>query len=264
MAAHISGKLHYEQHGKHGPVMLFIHGNPYDHRLWMYQTAHFSSWFRTIAVDVPPYGRSPSPTPGLTLTDLAAACWEVIDEITRDPVILVGNSVGATTVIYMTGLRPQQARALIVTGCAYWPNRDFARQGGAQWDKLGIEARRATFDAFVSSALRADPHAQYLQRMFLETNDRMDVPGIREIFRALEEPEPEAVYDRIDQPCLIITGTEDPAHQGGLDMQRRIKGAELAIIEGAGHVCNLDNPVEWDRHAVDFLRRHRLFDASSK
>lgn len=260
MAAHILGKLHYEQHGKHGPVMLFIHGNPYDHRMWLYQMAHFSTWFRTIAVDVPPYGRSPSPTPGLTLTDLAEACWEVIDEVTREPVILVGNSVGATTVIYMTGLRPRQARALIVTGCAYWPNRDFARQGGAQWDKLGIEARRETFNFFVSSALRGDEHAHYLQRIFLETNERMDVRGIREIFRALEEPEPEATYDRIDQPCLIITGTEDPAHSGALDMQRRIRDAELAIIEGAGHVPNLDNPAEWDSHAVGFIQRHRLFE----
>jgi pimeloyl-ACP methyl ester carboxylesterase len=160
----------------------------------------------------------------------------------------------------MTGLRPQQARALIVTGCAYWPDRDFARQGGGQWDKLGIEARRETFAAFTSSALRDDPQAQYLQRMFLETNERMDVRGIREIFRALEEPEPEAIYDRIDQPCLIITGTEDPAHPGALDMQRRIQDAELAIIEGAGHVPNLDNPVEWDRHAIGFLQRHRLFE----
>jgi len=260
LAAHILGKLHYEQHGKHGPLMLFIHGNPYDHRMWLYQMAHFSTWFRTVAVDVPPYGRSPSPTPGLTLTDLAEACWEVIDELGREPVILVGNSVGATTVIYMTGLRPQQARALIVTGCAYWPNRDFARQGGAQWDKLGIEARRETFNFFVSSVLRGDAHAHYLQRMFLETNERLDVRGVREIFRALEEPEPEATYDRIDQPCLIITGTEDPAHSGALDMQRRIRDAELAIIEGAGHVPNLDNPAEWDRHALGFIQRHRLFE----
>src|SRR5579885_3119738 len=158
--------------------MLFIHGNPYDHRMWLYQMAHFSTWFRTVAVDVPPYGRSPSPTPGLTLTDLAEACWEVIDELGREPVILVGNSVGATTVIYMTGLRPQQARALIVTGCAYWPNRDFARQGGAQWDKLGIEARRETFNFFVSSVLRGDAHAHYLQRMFPETTERLDVRGV--------------------------------------------------------------------------------------
>ena len=41
MAAHILGKLHYEQHGKHAPV---IHGNPYGHRMWVYRTAHFSTF----------------------------------------------------------------------------------------------------------------------------------------------------------------------------------------------------------------------------
>ena len=261
MANHIAGKLHWEQHGKRGPVMFFIHGNPYDHRLWIYQTAHFSASFRTNAVDLPPYGHSPAPTEGLTLTDLATACWEAIDEITREPVILVGNSVGATTVIFMTGLRPTQARALIVTGCGYLPNREFARQGGAAWDRLGMEARRETIDLFTSSGVRNDPKTEYLHNMFLETNDRMEATAIRRIFRALEEPEPEHIYDAIDKPCLIITGTEDVVHQAGLAMHQRIRNSELAIIQGGGHVPNLDYPEQWDRHAVDFLRRHHLFES---
>jgi pimeloyl-ACP methyl ester carboxylesterase len=259
LAAHIPEKLHYEQHGKHGPVMFFIHGNPFDHRLWLYQTAHFSTWFRTVAVDLPPYGRSPSPQPGLRLSDLAEACWEVVDEVTRDPVILVGNSVGGTMVIFMTGLRPRQARALILTGAGYLPDRTLIRQTGAEWYRLGIGARRETFDAYTASSLRGDSNRQYLHRIFLETNDRIDVRGVQEIFRALEESEPEAVYDRIDHPCLIITGTEDPAHQAGLAMQRRIRNAELVIMQGAGHVPNLDFPAEWDRHVTSFLQRHQLF-----
>jgi 3-oxoadipate enol-lactonase len=263
MAAHVPGKLHWEQHGKHGPWMFFAHANPYDHRLWLYQTAHFSNWFRTFAVDLPAYGRSPAPTPGLTPTDIAEACWEALDEVTREPVILVGNSVGAAAAVFMTGLRPRQVRALILTGTGYLPDRTIIREAGAPWERIGMDARSELMQMFVSPARRNDPRWEYQRRLFLETNDRLQARGIHEMFRALEAPEPEAIYDSLNLPCLIITGTEDVVHKEALALQRRIRNAELVSIQGGGHVSNLDFPEEWDRAATDFLRRHRLFDLPS-
>jgi pimeloyl-ACP methyl ester carboxylesterase len=259
MVAHIAGPLHYERSGTSGPLMLFVHGNPYDHRLWMYQAAHFSTWFRCLAVDLPGYGRSPKGEHGLTLSDMAQACWDVIDDVARgEPAILLGNSVGASISIFMAGARPKQARAMILTGCGYMPNRDFAKMGGSGWDAHGMAARKAGIERFVSPAKRDDPQSAYLQQLFLDTDERLDPKAIRLIFRALEEPEPEAVYDALALPTLIIAGTADPTYQGALAMKKRIRGAELATIEDAGHVSNLDFPTQWDAHALAFLERHRL------
>jgi pimeloyl-ACP methyl ester carboxylesterase len=258
VANHIPGPLHYESQGKHGPLMLFMHGNPYDHRLWMYQTAHFSTWFRTVAVDLPAYGRSPAGQPGLTIGDMADACWEALDSVAREPVILVGNSVGASISIEMAGKRPAQARAMILTGCAYMPNRDFARMGGGAWDKLGIGARRESMLRFVSPGRRGDPLTEHLLQMFLADNERIDAKAVREIFHALEQPEPEAVYDGLNLPCIVIAGTEDPSYPGAQALQKRIRGAELTRIEGGSHVSNLDYPAEWNRAALDFLKRRDL------
>ena len=72
MAKHIPGPLYYEQQGAVGIPMLFLHSTPDDHRLWMYQTAHFSAWYRCIAVDFAGYGRSPAPQPGVRIVDDAA------------------------------------------------------------------------------------------------------------------------------------------------------------------------------------------------
>ena len=35
-----------------------VHANPFDHNLWMYQIAHFSTYFKVIAIDIRGYGRS--------------------------------------------------------------------------------------------------------------------------------------------------------------------------------------------------------------
>jgi hypothetical protein len=40
LAAHIKGSLYYEQMGRSGPIMAFVHPNPMDQSCWMYQMAH--------------------------------------------------------------------------------------------------------------------------------------------------------------------------------------------------------------------------------
>ena len=98
MARHIEGKLYYERMGRSGPVMAFVHPNPMDQSCWIFQMAHFSSWYRCIAIDIPGYGRSPKASAGLTLDDMAEACWEAIDDaFPGEAAILVGCSVGSIT-----------------------------------------------------------------------------------------------------------------------------------------------------------------------
>ncbi len=50
-----------------------------DQSCWIYQMAHLSSWYRCVVIDLPGYGRSPNADPGLTMGDMAEACWEALD-----------------------------------------------------------------------------------------------------------------------------------------------------------------------------------------
>jgi 3-mercaptopyruvate sulfurtransferase SseA len=62
-------RIHYEVHGD-GPPMILIHANPFDRRLWVFQTARFSPFFRVIAVDLRGYGLSDKPETPFTLADM--------------------------------------------------------------------------------------------------------------------------------------------------------------------------------------------------
>jgi len=66
-----------------------------------------------------------------------------------------------------------------------------------------------------------------------------------------------APIEAIRTPTLVIAGEEDQMYppDTARDMARRIPGAELAMIEGAGHLPNLEQPERFNEILADFLKR---------
>jgi 3-oxoadipate enol-lactonase len=66
-----------------------------------------------------------------------------------------------------------------------------------------------------------------------------------------------APIENIRAPTLVITSDDDRLYTPDIarDMARRIPGAELAMIEGAGHLSNLEQPERFNRVVLDFLLR---------
>lgn len=254
----IHGPLYWERLGRQGPPMVFLHPNPTDHQVWIYQMARFSTWFQTIGIDLPGYGRSPSASPGVTMTDVARACWEAVDLTSDEPAILVGCSVGYATALHMAHARPEQVSAMIFSGASYRPVKASAPKRIAQYEAHGLAFRRDHFSEVVGTEFRASPLAAYFADLFTERNQTCDLPTIIEMYRAVGAPDEPWLFDTVTAPTLIITGSEDGAHQGAFALQDRIAGARLETLVGAGHACQLEQPWAWDGHALAFLREHHL------
>lgn len=260
MAAHIQGPLYYERTGRSGPVMAFVHPNPMDQSCWMFQTAHFSTWYRCIAIDIPGYGRSPKAGVGLTMEDMAEACWQAIDDaFPGEDAVLVGCSVGSRILPFMHNLQEERTRAMIVCGTGYDANKEFARRRIEAYVDQGIDFRwDYTFQDF-SPAFRATPLAQYFANLFSERNSLADLDTIILQFEALMAPEPEGHFDKIKCPMLILTGSEDVIHQSAFDLKSRVRGCELRVLHGAGHACHMEQPWLFDRLMIEFLQKYGLF-----
>jgi pimeloyl-ACP methyl ester carboxylesterase len=266
MAAHINGSLYYERMGRTGPVMVFVHPNPMDQSCWIFQMAHFSTWFRCMSIDVPGYGRSPKAEEGLTLADMAQGCWEALDgEMKGERAVLVGCSVGSSIVQQMYHLRPKQTAAVVVSGTGWnqpGTTPPFVAGRIKDYTAEGLDFRwRYTFQD-LSPAFGATPLAHWFAQVFTERNGTSDAESIIHQFKALGAPREEHFFSGVGCPVLILTVTEDTAHPGALVLKDKIPGAELKVLPGAGHACHMEQPWLFDRLMVEFLKRKGLFPNS--
>jgi pimeloyl-ACP methyl ester carboxylesterase len=265
MAEHIEGPLYYERMGRSGPIIAFVHPNPMDQSCWIFQMAQFSTWYRCMAIDIPGYGRSPKARPGLTLPDIAQACWEAVDEVgAGEKAILVGCSVGSAVITYMHHRRPQSTAALILSGTGYNPGKEFAYRRIAAYKEFGIDYRwRYTFEDF-SPAFRATPMARFFADVFTQRNHYADLATILHQFEAHKQPDADDHQSRIACPAIILSGSEDGTHQNAFALKARIPGCEMHVLPGAGHACQIEQPWLFNQHMIEFLKKHALFPEPSR
>ena len=238
--------------------MAFLHPNPFDWSSWMFQMAHLSTWFRTVAVDLPGYGTSPPSTDGVTIADVAEACWDAIGVATDEQVVLAGVSVGAHLALHMAHLRADRVSAVILSGTAELspPVRALCLKLAHSYESRGMAFRAEHAPRNFSAAFRESQLGRHLVEMLLERNVLADARTIAWMFRSLADDKDD-VNRPLRAPTLIISGSEDAMHSGARGLQRTL-GCELAVIEGAGHSCNLEQPWAWDAAALEFLGRHGL------
>lgn len=252
---HLDGPLAAERCGA-GPTVAFLHPLPHDRSAWLYQTAHFAAWFHTVAIDFPGLGASPHASEGLTIEELAEACWHELEA--DGPIVLIGLSIGSRVAQYMAAGRPDRVRALVLTG-GWSPPDDVRFQGSIarhidRYRTEGLAARRAHIERNYGPRFAATELAQHFTQLWCERNDRADAASIIALLRALQTPVPDDLHARISAPTLVVTGTADAGHASHLRLAERIGGAQVRAIEGAGHVCNLERPWEYDAHVIAFLR----------
>jgi pimeloyl-ACP methyl ester carboxylesterase len=241
--------------------MIFLHSTPDDHRLWMYQTAHFSAWYRTIAVDLAGYGRSPIPQDGVSLADQAEACWEAVDRISDGKIVVHGNSMGSFIAYHMTKQRPERCHCLIMSGTGYIPGpvRAPMKAWKERYEKEGIALRHYQLLDHFSDAAKKLPVVQHYARMVVELNNPATVQGIIAMNAALMNAEPDSFWESCPVPLMIVSGTADRNHAAAEELHRRMKGSEFRVVEGAGHAVMQEAPWLYDGYCIEFLTKLGLW-----
>ena len=258
-------RSYYEVSGE-GPAMVLIHANPYDHNLFFYQIAHFSTWFKVIAVDTRGYGRSDIVTTPYTLGDMAADAFAICRQEGVESAIVGGVSVGSGIAMLMALDRPDFCRACILVGGSSEKAKE--PQDPPETMRLFLEQgrrgrHRSYIEGLVAPSFPKTPMGRYLFDVVIEKGEYFGwtAEGICEVMRARRGTNLTARLPTMKVPTLVINGEYDNSLRGGTRTASLVPGARHVILKGAGHACNIEDPAAFDAAVLAFLKDHKLLPA---
>lgn len=253
-------KIYYEVSGEGFPLVL-VHANPFDHHLWLYQIARFSTYFKVIAVDIRGYGRSDKPETPFSLKEMADDVLGVMRDEGVQEAIIGGCSVGSGIALLLGLDHPEKFKALILVG---------GNSGGAGsirerihgYTQIGIEQyHKEHIEELVAPDFPESKLGRYLFDIFLERGPWLSGESIGQIFRARGGCDMTPRLASLKLPTLVINGEYDNSLAAGKRTASLIPGAVHRILPKTGHACCIEDPAGFDALVIEFLRSNGLMPA---
>lgn len=242
--------LHYEIAGDpRRPALLLVEGMGGDVAGWHRNIPALSAERCVVALDLRGNGRSSALEDERTILDLAADALALLDELAIRRADVWGMSMGGLIAQELALHHPGRVRSLIL-GCTHpgGAHRIPAPEPiGRFWDALYAPAFLAGNPAHVE-----EDRAVRGGRTQTATSRKHQRAAVR-AFDSWER------LPLLDVPTLVLSGTEDRVIdvRNSRLLAERIPGAELVLLEGAGHVFHSERADEVNALVLDFLRRHR-------
>ncbi|MCK2242650.1 MULTISPECIES: alpha/beta fold hydrolase [unclassified Crossiella] len=259
-------ELSFDDQGAGEPVVL-VHGHPFDRSMWRPQVEHLTaSGLRVITPDLRGYGRSPV-VPGVTGLDVFAAdLAELLDRLGVERFVLGGLSMGGQIVLECYRQFPHRIRGLLLADTfAEAETAQGKADRNAQADRLLREgmagyATEVLAKMVAPRTIEEQPEvAAHVLRMMQAAPPEGAAAALR---GRAERPDYLPLLPTITVPTLVVVGSADEFTpvRDARTIQQGILDASLTIIDGAGHLPNLERPAEFnaalDRLLSVALARH--------
>jgi pimeloyl-ACP methyl ester carboxylesterase len=238
--------------------LLLVHAFPLDARMWQEQQRVLGERVPVAAVNLPGFGGT---TLGGDVTTMADSAQRVVEELDRlgfERAVVCGLSMGGYVTLEVWRRHRDRIRGLVLANTKAEPDTEEGKARRRQvaelvlaGDETGVvldslralvsEDASADVWGFVSGIVESQPPeaiAAASLGMAERPDSRPDLPGI-------------------DVPTLVITSSGDRLIPPEVTspMAGAIPGADLAVIEGAGHLSNVERPGEFNRLLEQHLGR---------
>jgi 3-oxoadipate enol-lactonase len=248
--------IYWDEQGSGEPLLLIM-GLSYPSYMWHRSRPLLARCYRTIALDNRGVGQSDAPPGVYSIALMASDAVAVLDAAGVEAVHVFGVSMGGMIAMEFALQYPKRTRSLIL-GCP--------TAGGSH----AVQAEPAAIATLVRQGLTPEESKEAIIPFIYDgatPRERIDEDMA---IRMKWYPTPQGyagqlqgifgweAYSRITQitaPTLIIHGETDrliPAANARI-ISERIPGAKLALIPGAGHIFDSDQPGAAHHVIVEFL-----------
>ena len=250
------GEMAWLEAGSGWPVIL-LHAFPLTSEMWRPQLDAVPAGWRFVAPDFRGFGDGPPVRGPVSMDDYATDVRELMDRLGIAKATIGGLSMGGYVTFAIFRQAPLRVTGMILADTR--PQADTAK---------GREAR-VQMRALLAEKGAGGVAAEMLPKLLSPGADRQTVDAVRATIASadaagidaaigalMERPDSTGDLARIACATLVAVGEADTitpvADAEG--MQHAIARSTLAVIPGAGHLSNLEQPAAFSLALQDFLR----------
>ena len=227
--------------------------------MWGPQLASLRDGFRIVVPDLRGFGDSPVTPGSVTMREYAADIEDLLDDLQVSRAAVIGLSMGGLVAMELAGARPARYWAIGLIATTAEPvtaqEQVVRRERAEAVERDGMAvlvdymhtglygpgcppAVRARVDAMMSAASPAGAAAALRGRA--------------------ERPDYRPVLAGLDMPALVCAGTADPWSDSAVtaEIVACLRHPELVVIDGAGHLPNLEAEGQFNDALRGFLQAH--------
>ena len=250
----------YTDEGKYGaPVIIFIHGFPFNMAMWNPQIESLSNYCRVITYDIRGFGNSEVGNEEFTIELFAKDLISLMDALKIDKTILCGLSMGGYIALNAIENYARRISALILSDTSCKADTSEAKEKRIKAieniKNTGVEkyADESIKNLFApESFINRVEEIAAVREMIVKTSVQSLCNGLIALSMRKETS---SILKEIKVPVLILVGNEDkitpPAE--AIVMNEKIKGSFLKVLEHAGHLSNMENSEEFNNQLKRFV-----------
>ena len=222
--------------------LLLLHAFPLDARMWEPQLSAFSGVLPVIAPHLPGFGGT---EPAGEVMTMGAAADRVLAELDRagvDRAVVCGLSMGGYVAFELWRRARQRFAGLVLANTRAEPDtEEGAANRRALAERLRSEGNGFLVEKPPPLLSEGAPEELWGYVRRLIADQPAEAIAAASLGMA-ERPDSRPDLPGIDVPTLVITSTDDMLipPEVSTPMAEAIPGADLLVIQGAGHLSNLE------------------------
>ena len=242
-----------------GTPLVLLHGIYGDSRNWAPQLDALSDEFTVVAWDAPGAGRSDDPPESFGFAEYADCLAGLLRNLGLGPSHVCALSYSGGIALELCRRHPDELSSLTLVGAyAGWA-------GSLSADKVRVRLERALAQAdrggeaaardFIPELFAADAPSELVEATIALASS-FHPAGLRVMAHASAAADLRDVLPQVTVPTLVIHGREDRRSPLSVSeaLHAGIPGSRLEVVDGAGHLTNMEAPEEFNRLLRRFIR----------
>ncbi|WMS42494.1 alpha/beta fold hydrolase [Acuticoccus sp. MNP-M23] len=242
-----------------GPLVVFLHGIGGNRTNWRGNLPAVAEKFTALGWDARGYGESDDYDGPFRFADAVADLAAVLDRMDAATAHLVGLSLGGRIAAHFHAAHPARVASLTLCdthlGFGHYPEKVRKRFVQSRRDPLLAGATMDELAPAIARTLIGDPtDAETLGLLTASMGAVRRESYIKTVTGSVED-DMTPKLDNVRVPALVLTGQHDRITPPSMarEIAARIPGSTVAVLDGAGHLSNVERPDAFNRTIMAFL-----------